>query len=327
MGLLGLLTGQGKVVGLFEKGAEALRQDACRKGDVVELPARGDLILTGDIHGNLDNFEEIVARAALDQHPDRHLVIHELIHDFCNRGKDYSYEILQDAARLKAEYPDQLHIILGNHELAEYEEMPIQKDGRVIPLVFSEGRMKALGKTGDEIRDAAKAFIKAMPVAVKTASGVWFSHSTPTKLHQFSLGVLTQTGGSTLSAKGDAVLKAQVVKDLVWARDHKTGTAAAFAQKVGCEVLVVGHEFAVDGFMAPNRHHLILDCTRENACILYLKLDKKYTHRQLLEAVQYLKPTDEFPKAKLDQLKRAAVQRLYAAAPAAGQPPAPPASK
>ncbi len=101
MGLLGLLSGQGKVAGLFEKAAEALRADRHRKGDLIELPPRGDLILTGDIHGNLDNFEEVVARAALDQHPERHLVLHELIHDFCNRGKDYSYEILQDAAQLK----------------------------------------------------------------------------------------------------------------------------------------------------------------------------------------------------------------------------------
>ena len=317
MGFLGLLTGQGKIVKLFEKAAEALKADKYRKGDLVELPLRGDLILTGDIHGNLDNFEEAVARAALDQHPERHLVLHELIHDFCNRGKDFSYEILQDAARLKIDHPDQVHIILANHELAEYEGMPIQKDGRVIPLVFSEGRMKALGGAGEEIRDAAKIFIKALPVALRTATGVWFSHSTPKQLHQFSLGLLTQPGGSTLSAKGDTSARMQMVKDLVWARDHSPQTAANFAQKVGCETLVVGHEFAVEGLLVPNRHHLILDCTRENACILYMKLDKKYTHRQLVEAVQYLKPSAEFPKAKLEALKKAAVQKLYGAAPPA----------
>ena len=321
MGLLGMLSGQGKVAGLFEKAAEALRADKYRHGDLIELPLGGELILTGDIHGNLDNFEEVVARAALDQHPGRHLVLHELIHDFCNRGKDYSYEILQDAAQLKIDYPDQVHIILGNHELAEVEGMPIQKDGRVIPLVFSEARMKALGKTGQEIRDAAKGFIRAMPVAVRTACNVWFSHSTPTKLHQFSLGLLTQATGSTLSAKGDASVKTQVIKDLVWGRDHSPQSAVAFAQKVGCEVLVVGHEFAVDGLLVPNRHHLILDSTRENACFLYLKLDRKYTHRELVAKVDYLKPTDEFPKARIEQIKRAALQRIYGATLSPGPAP------
>ena len=316
MGLLGLLTGQGKVVKLFEEAAEALKKDKYRKGDLIDLPAQGDLILTGDIHGNLDNYEEIVARAALDRNPQRHLVIHELIHDFCNRGRDFSYEILQEAAELKIAYPDQVHIILGNHELAEYQDQPIQKDGRVIPLVFSESRMKALGKTGEEIREAAKTFIAALPVAVRTQAGVWFSHSTPTKLHQFSMGLLTTAGGAVgVHGKGDAVAKAEMVRDLVWARDHKPVTAAEFAKKVGCDVLVVGHEFAVDGFLVPNQRHLILDCTRENACILYLKLDKKHAHRQLVEQIQYLKPTEEFPKAKLEALKKAAIQKAYPAAP------------
>ena len=56
MGLLGMITGQGKVVRLFEGAAEALRKDKWRRGDLVSLPAQGDLILTGDIHGNLDNY-------------------------------------------------------------------------------------------------------------------------------------------------------------------------------------------------------------------------------------------------------------------------------
>ncbi|GEM_PF-67988 len=322
MGLLGMLTGQGKVVRLFEEAAEALRADKWRKGDLVVLPAQGDLILTGDIHGNLDNYEEIVARAALAKNPQRHLILHELIHDFCNRGRDFSYEILQEAAELKIAHPDRVHIVLGNHELAEAEGAPIKKDGRVIPLVFSESRMKALGSTGNQIREAAKKFILALPAGVKTPANVWFSHSTPAKaMSKFSLGLMEKdvsAASVSMIARGDAVLKAEVVKDMVWGRDHSVPSAAAFAQKVGCEVLVVGHEFAVDGLLAPNRNHLILDSTRENACILHLKLDQKYTHRQLIERVQYLKPTAEFTPEKLKALKLAILQKLYPAAPKPG---------
>ena len=324
MGLLGMITGQGKVVRLFEEATQALRADACRKGDLIVLPPKGDLILTGDIHGNLDNYEEIVARAALDKNPERHLVLHELIHDFCNRGRDFSYEILQEAAELKIAHPDRVHILLGNHELAEVEGAPIQKDGRVIPLVFSESRMKALGGAGGEIRDAAKKFFLALPVGLKTSANVWFSHSTSAKaMSQFSLGLMEKSipaDSKSMIARGDAAMKAQVVKDLVWGRDHTPASAAAFARKVGCAVLVVGHEFAVDGLLAPNTFHLILDSTRENACILHLKLDQKYTHRQLVERVQYLKPTAEFPPEKLKALKQAILQRLYPAAPAAPKP-------
>ena len=313
-----MLTGQGKGIRLFEEAAEALRKDKFRKGDVIELPSQGDLILTGDIHGNLDNYEEIVARAALDRNPQRHLVIHELIHDFCNRGKDFSYEILQEACELKLEYPDQVHIVMGNHELAEYEEMPIKKDGRVIPLVFSESRMKALGSIGAEIKAAAKKFLISLPVAVRTQSNVWFSHSTPARtMNKFTLQLLERaTGASTMSSKADALIKAEVIKDMVWGRDHSPVAAAAFCQKVGCEVLVVGHEFAADGLLVPNTRHIILDSTRENACILYLKLDKRYTHRQLVAQVDYLKPGDAFPPAKIKALKQAALQRLYPGQPA-----------
>lgn len=313
MGLLDIFTGQGKVVKLFEDAVLALRHDKWRKGDVIDLPPQGDLILTGDIHGNLENFDQIVSRAALDRNPQRHLVLHELIHDFCNRGQDFSYEILQAAAELKIRHPDQVHILMGNHELAEYEGMPIKKDGRVIPLVFSEGRMKTLGRIGDEVRNAAKAFLINMAVAVRTQSNVWFSHSTSAKsLSRFNLELLMKAPGSTsVSAKADAALKAEIVKDLVWGRDHTPATSRAFAQKVGCDVLVVGHEFAVDGLLVPNTRHLILDCTRENACFLYMKLDKKYTHRQLVEQVQYLKPTAAFTQAKLKAIKDAAIRRLY----------------
>mgnify|MGYP001567478098 CR=1 FL=1 len=320
MGLLSMITGQGKIIRLFEEAAGVLLADKHRKGDIVSLPPQGDLILTGDIHGNLANYEEIVNRAALDTNPQRHLVLHELIHDFCNRGRDFSYEILQEAAKLKIAHPDQVHIFLGNHELAELEGEAIRKDGRTIPLVFSESRMKSLGGIGGEIREAAKKFFLALPVGLKTPANVWFSHSTPAKaMHQFNLGLMEKAispKSTSVITRGDAMLKAQVIKDLVWGRDHSVGSAATFAGKVGCDVLVVGHEFAVDGILAPNTRHLILDSTRENACILHLKLDQRYTHRQCLERVQYLKPTPEFTPEKLKALKLGLLQKLYPAAPA-----------
>ncbi len=80
--------------------------------------------------------------AALDRHPERHLVLQELIHgplSYPGDGGDRSHQLLDVVAALKCQYPDRAHLILGNHELSELTGRVIGKDGETLNAKFLQG--------------------------------------------------------------------------------------------------------------------------------------------------------------------------------------------
>lgn len=68
------------VIDLLNQGAEANKADKFRLANLIHLPADGNLIVTGDLHGHRRNFERIVAFADLAGNPDRHVILQEIIH-------------------------------------------------------------------------------------------------------------------------------------------------------------------------------------------------------------------------------------------------------
>ena len=68
------------VCDLFDRAAEALRSSPYRAGSSVNLPGRGRLLLTGDLHDNPAHFEKIVRLARLGESDDCHVILHEIIH-------------------------------------------------------------------------------------------------------------------------------------------------------------------------------------------------------------------------------------------------------
>ncbi|MBI4230318.1 MAG: metallophosphoesterase [Planctomycetes bacterium] len=277
----------------FKNAVHALRTDKLRKGDLVLLPAQGDVFFTGDIHGNVENLERILQTADLEHNPQRHVVLHELIHNIYNEEfkGDYSYECLVLAAKFKTAFPDQVHIFAGNHELAELQGKEIMKNGIPIPLVFNSRRIGAMGGGAGALQATCRQFFRNLPVGLRTASGIWFSHSTPEKtLHKFSLeglaGAKPATGSGTNKCS-DPYLE-EVVEDLVWGRDYNTSTARDFAQKVKSHVFIVGHE-PCRGYSTPSPYHVILDSKDRFGSFCYLKLDKKYSQKGIVANIRSLR--------------------------------------
>ena len=120
------------IVDLLNKGIEAVNTDKFRRGNVVRLPDKGDLIITGDIHGHRRNFERMVAYADLENNPDRHIVLQEIIHGGPedSQGGCLSYKLLFDAVRYKLSFPDRVHIIMGNHDTAFISNSEVMKNGK-----------------------------------------------------------------------------------------------------------------------------------------------------------------------------------------------------
>src|SRR6185436_2424348 len=89
-----------------------------------------------------------------------HLVLHEIIHsDRIVNDADFSYRMLARVAALKADFPELVHTILANHELAQVMGAGIIKDGVKVVEAFNNGLEDAFGDEAPSVADAIKEFI------------------------------------------------------------------------------------------------------------------------------------------------------------------------
>ncbi len=244
-------------------------------------------MITADLHGHRRNFNAIKRIAALDNHPRRHLVLQEVCHGGPTypNGGDMSHGMLEDVAKLKAEYPDRVHFLLSNHELAELTDYPILKSKKMLNLMFRLGLQEMYGPATEKVRQAYQAFIRSCPLAVRLPGGVLVCHSAPeqTEVRGFDAGVLKRPlEALDLKEQGD-------VFRMVWGRDYRAENAKAFAKLVGARTLVHGHEPCPEGFSVPNDVQIILDCCGERASYLLIPTNKEFTQAELVERIRQLK--------------------------------------
>ena len=69
-----------KVFTTIRRATELFRKTPGRSGSIISLVDAADVMVVGDLHGNLSAFKKVLLSAALDRHPKRHLVLQELIH-------------------------------------------------------------------------------------------------------------------------------------------------------------------------------------------------------------------------------------------------------
>ena len=124
--------------------ADPGQQGTGQQGTVVTITAEmaDEVMITGDLHGHRRHFNAIRKIAALDANPRRHLVLQEVCHGgptYPHGGGCMSHAMLEDVAKLKVAFPQQVHFLIGNHELAEITEYPIQKNREMLNLSFRLG--------------------------------------------------------------------------------------------------------------------------------------------------------------------------------------------
>jgi hypothetical protein len=110
-----------QVIETLGVAAEENQVSQLRQHQVVHLPQEGEVYIAGDLHDHRRNFEKFVKAADLGSNPQRHVVLQELIHGdhFDANGAEGSWKILVQAAELKADFPNQVHFLLANHDLAQ----------------------------------------------------------------------------------------------------------------------------------------------------------------------------------------------------------------
>ncbi len=260
-----------------------------RVGNVIEIgpQSAGEVMLTGDLHGHRKNFNLIQRIAALETEPRRHLVMQEVCHGgptYPQNGGCMSHAMLEDVARMKVRYPDRVHFLLGNHELAEITDYPIQKNRQMLNLLFRMGLEHMYGEESERMREALMAFLRTCPLAVRIAGGVFVCHSIPEGIDErlFDQTIFSRPlDPLEFYERGD-------IFHLVWGRDHRAENARAFAETMGATVLIHGHEPCPAGFAVPNPYQVILDCCGDQASYIVLPTDREWTHEGVVERIQKL---------------------------------------
>jgi len=241
------------------KADDAVRRTPGRKGRFVQLKDADDVVVAGDLHGHLGNFQAVHKAAALDTNPRRHLVLQEVIHgkQTYPGGGDKSHQLLDLFSALKCQYPDRVHMLLGNHEMAQWANRMVLKDDRDLNTLFLDGVREAYGPKGTEIYEMYLRLFRSLPFALRTPNRVFISHSLPRQkaVQTFELRHL-----ETDSFPPEELTVGGSVYELLWGRDTRAETCAEFLKKVDCDWLVSGHIACDTGYSMPSPRQLILDC-------------------------------------------------------------------
>ncbi len=259
-----------EVIDVLIEAAALNRDEEYLRGSVLHFPNYGQLVMTGDLHGHRRNFGKIQTFCDLERSPARHVIIHELIHEepASYDASDTSFEVLIQAAAWKCEFPDQVHFLMGNHELAQFTGHEIAKNGRVVTYEYERAVRQAFDSRGDEVNQAMKTFMRSFPLAARTQSGVFLSHSLPgpREIDAFDPGLFDRIPTpADFNEFGAAYL-------LVWGRYQRPENIDRMTQMVGANFFICGHQPQESGYAVLHDRMIILASDHNHGVCLPIDL-------------------------------------------------------
>jgi hypothetical protein len=270
------------VLEAFGCATEENQVDPLRTGQVVHLPPEGEVWMTGDIHDHRRNWDKLIKYADLANNPQRHLILHELIHGdhYDATGAEGSWRMLFEAAQLKCDYPSQVHFLLANHDLAQIHGEGIMKAGISVCEAFNGGVTRDFPEGGTNVTVAITEFLLSLPLAIRTDRGVFFSHSLPSNdnLPKFDYTVFDRplTGPDYKRRVGP-------VYQRIWGRHISPAGVDTFAEKMNARLLITGHQPQEMGYAVNGDKHLIVASDHNHGGYLPMDLAVDYTVDDLVE--------------------------------------------
>jgi hypothetical protein len=274
-----------EVIDAFRQAAELNRTDPVRAGNLLRFPHYGQLVMTGDMHGHMRNFEKLERFCDLARAVVRHVVLHELIHGDPDpqTGLDLSAELLLRAARWKIEHPDQVHFLQSNHELAQLCGQEITKGGRNVSDDFAHGVAHLFGNAnGDRVMDAIADFLASYPLAGITTNGVFLSHSLPNArdLSRFRPDIVNR------KLTREELMTDGSVHMLVWGREHRPDLLDQLSHVYQVELFIVGHQPQATGYNVIDDRLLILASDHNHGVFTTIDLGKPLTMSMLVDRIR-----------------------------------------
>jgi Calcineurin-like phosphoesterase len=281
-----------KILSTIRRASALIRAAPGRLGGIITLKEAADVMVMGDLHGNISAFKQVLALAALDRQPGRHLVFQELIHGsltYPDEKGDRSHQLLDVFTALKCQYPDRVHHILGNHELSELTGRSIGKDGEGLNAKFRRGVETAYGSSSGDILESYKALFGSLPLAVRTMNRVYVCHTLPDASDFDTLDLELLKADSWPE---EAMKRRGTIYALTWGRDTTPETADRFAAMVDADFFVTGHQPCELGFRQANHRQIIIDGTNPYPCYCLFPALQPLTIDSLLASVHRIGTAD-----------------------------------
>jgi hypothetical protein len=206
------------------------------------------------------------------------VILHELIHEEPARhgDPDFSIDLLLRAAQWKCQFPDNVFFLQSNHELSQLLGHEITKGGRSVLYDFERGVRERYGGGGDAVLDAVGDYLESLPLAARTANGVFLAHSLPDALvlDVFDMSVFDRVPTEAdLSPAGSAYW-------LVWGRFQTPQVLEYYARRFSADIFIVGHTPQETGYAIVGRM-IILASDHAHGVFLPIDLARKYTVEEL----------------------------------------------
>lgn len=267
----------------LHEAAELNREDPIREGSLLNFGGAGQLVMTGDMHGHLRNFEKLKRYCALESSPGRCVVLHELIHADLEPPDylDLSIDLLVQAALWKGAHPDNVFFLQSNHELAQLDGHEITKGGRSVLHDFARGVEHRFGDAVGDVLEGVNDYVSSLPLGGRTSRGIFLSHSLPSaaQMADFDITVFDrQPTPADLQPGGPAY-------ELVWGRFQYEDEIERFAERLGVETFVVGHTPQEAGFDVIGRM-VIVASDHNHGVFLPIDLGREYTAADLAERMR-----------------------------------------
>jgi len=258
-------------------------------GRLVQLKSRGEALIVGDLHGDLESLFKILEESSflqkMNQNSDAVLVF---LGDYGDRG-EYSKEVYYTVLKLKLLFPEQIVLMRGNHEgpadlLASPHDLPIE-----FQMKFGEKWRDVYSKVRDSFTCLYNAVLVekrylmihgGLPLHAKTVEDLAYAHA----LHP----------------------KQTFLEDMLWSDPNEIvkevcasprGAGKLFGENVTSEalrrfdakILIRGHEPCRDGFKIDHRGKVLTLFSRkgspyfnDHGAYLNVALSKKFASAEEL---------------------------------------------
>jgi hypothetical protein len=188
---------------------------------------------------------------------------------------------LLNVVRYKIQFPDQVHLIIGNHDTAFFTHTEVMKDGREMNRAMDMALTEEFPDTHAEISQALQDFLFSQPLAIKTANGLWMSHSLPAdrwadefNAHIFVKPLLT----SDCIRPGSVYL-------LTWGRNMSQPWLDKLAGMLKTRLFILGHQPQPEGWGQAGDNLLLIASDHCHGCLVHTTLDDPISMEDLVNSI------------------------------------------
>ncbi len=268
------------------------------------LPSRGTLLVSTDLHGNLDDYLalERIFLAALERREDvRWAILGDLIHGPAPRHaevdprfyayRDESARLVQRVIALREKVGDRLILLLGNHEHGHV--------GGIGTAKFHDDEVAHLeGQLSQRARLAMHKLFEESPLLLAARCGILFSHGSPgdelESLAQLE-GPLHPLAGPMAGAPLDRT-RWRAIQSILWSYGQAAHVTRALLERLSREVgfslrmVIHGHDRDEHGVLIEGDNQLqpvIFGALKNDKRYLWLDLAARYQSvRELREGAE-----------------------------------------